>query len=339
MSGKLGEIKDQWLVPRERGEIDPFDRYVVARLSAGSRRTARQALSMMAGVVLGVDRREVEKLRGLDLHAFRWERLTAAEIGRIRKAVIRAYRPATANKMLSFLRGVLRAVEAGCSASDSVSAGLAGSIDWVPLGAAEDNRVLDADEVSRLFIACSAEAGPGGRRDAALAATCLSSGIRRVEATELRLEDYNERCKELAICSEGSSEARVIKFSDEAGRYMKEWLKERGDEPGPLFLPITRGGRIDMRQMTDQAIYSILARLSERANVQHMTTRDLRRTYVVGLIASGKSIEATQAAVGHAHWLTTAMYRDLGQSASESWPRGVEIPYVEHEQTLKGGSK
>src|SRR2546428_4780872 len=71
----------------------------VAGLAPGWRRTMRQALDVIAGVLTG-GRADAETL---DWSALRYQHTQA-----VRAALAERYRPTTANKMLASLRGVLR---------------------------------------------------------------------------------------------------------------------------------------------------------------------------------------------------------------------------------------
>ncbi len=84
-------------------EALPADRHpaftYLARLSPGSRRTMRQALDTVAGIVSG---------GVLDAETMRWEVLQYSHTTAIRSALAERYASSTANKMLAALRGVLK---------------------------------------------------------------------------------------------------------------------------------------------------------------------------------------------------------------------------------------
>jgi len=81
----------------------PADRHpaavYVASLAPGSRRTMRQALDTVAGLLTG-GRANAETLS--------WPSLRYQHTQAVRAALAARYAPATANKMLAALRGVLR---------------------------------------------------------------------------------------------------------------------------------------------------------------------------------------------------------------------------------------
>jgi hypothetical protein len=82
--------------------IRPADRYpalvYLARLATGSRRTMRQSLDVVAGLLTDGE---------ADHETFPWEQLRYQHTAAVRAVLQEQYAPATANKILSALRGVL----------------------------------------------------------------------------------------------------------------------------------------------------------------------------------------------------------------------------------------
>src|SRR5262245_33969363 len=89
-------------------------RVYLARLAPGSRPTMRQALAAIAGLLAP----------GAPVEAVPWHRLRYPHTQAVRAALAARYAPATANKMLAALRGVLAAARrlGRLSADDYVAA-------------------------------------------------------------------------------------------------------------------------------------------------------------------------------------------------------------------------
>ena len=51
--------------------------------------------------------------------------------------------------------------------------------------------------------------------------------------------------------------------SNGAGDAVSDWLVVRGETPGPLFLPIRKGGSVEHRRMTTEAIYKVLVKRAD----------------------------------------------------------------------------
>ena len=52
---------------------------------------------------------------------------------------------------------------------------------------------------------------------------------------------------------------------------VRAWLAHRGQEPGPLLCPVLKGGRIQYRRLSEQAIYNICAKRAEEAGIASYT--------------------------------------------------------------------
>jgi site-specific recombinase XerC len=67
-------------------------------------------------------------------------------------------------------------------------------------------------------------------------------GLRRAEVVALDLSDFDAATGAITIKGKGNKERKgfVTNGSREA---LDAWLVFRGEEPGPLFMPVTKGGR------------------------------------------------------------------------------------------------
>jgi integrase len=275
----------------------------------GSHRTVQQSMSVLAGLVAG---------DGTDPMKFRWEALTRADTVLMRSTLKERYAPATANKMLSVLRGVLRtARDLGLMKEGQYQT--SASLELIKAAKPEAAAPVDDNAVTKLLNACLDEPGASGHRDAAMLVIFLCSGLRRAEAAALDVGDYDPKTGQLHIRGERPEYDRVVTLAKAPRRVLAAWLEVRTAEPGPLLTPVDRGGLIRFRRMTDQAVYDIFGRIALRAGLANVTLRDLRRAYVVSLIRSGKPVSEVQYLTGHASWVTTAAYRGLAED--ETAPR------------------
>ena len=241
----------------------------------------------------------------------RWERLRRPDTVRLRSELKAAYASATANKMLSVLRGVLRtARDRGLMKEADFQN--AASLEQVKPSAKEPTRPVTRQLVARLFDGCAVEGTAAGARDAAMLVIFLCTGLRRAEAASLDAGDYDAVNGMLHIRGERPEYDRIVKLPAAARRVLTAWFDIRGREPGPLLTPVD--------------IYDIFGRIAERAGAESVTLRDLRAAYVVGLIRSGKSVDEVQYLVGHASWFTTATYRELAEDRSAAGYDPDDLP-------------
>jgi site-specific recombinase XerD len=308
--------RGQWIDHDRAVAHSPAAAYLTS-IGAGSRRTMQQSLVSIAALLAG---------EGADPIKVRWECLRREETRRLREQLAASHAPATANKMLSALRGVLRAARR----MDLMSEGqfqTAASLEMIkPAPTRLHCRVNDAS-VAALFAACEKEAGAAGRRDAALLAIFLSSGLRRSEARELDVGDFAPRSGVLHIRGTGPEFDRLVTLTPPARRAVADWLEVRTHAPGPLLLPVDRGGIVRFRRLTDQAVYDIIGRVCERAGLAALNQRDLRRAYVLSLIRSGRTAIEVQELAGHASWLTTATYERMASDRESETYDLSNLPY------------
>src|SRR5436309_1914486 len=149
------------LVAREACPADGHAAAIyLAGLAPGSRRTMRQALDVIAGLLTG-GRADAETL---DWSALRYQHTQA-----VRASLAERYRPATANKILAALRGVLREVwRLGYTTAEDYHR--AADLPAVRGTTLPRGRALEHGELRPLFRGIAKDERPAVRaRDAALA--------------------------------------------------------------------------------------------------------------------------------------------------------------------------
>ena len=212
---------------------NPAAVYLATLASATGRRTQRQALDTMAGMLSN---------GAVDCLAFPWAQLRYQHTAAIRAQLMARYKAATVNKFLSALRGVLkqawllhqlpaeeyqRAVTLDAVTGETIPAG----------------RELTPGELAALLATCETDLTPAGARDAAIIAVMYAAGLRREEVTGLDLESYDPGSGRLVVLGKRNKE-RKLHIQNGALANLRDWLAIRGSEPGPLFYAINRGGNV-----------------------------------------------------------------------------------------------
>jgi site-specific recombinase XerD len=290
----------------------------LARLAPGSRRTMTAALHTVAGVLSG----GLLDAQTLDWGAVRYQHSAA-----LRSHLAEKYAPATANKMLAALRGVLQeAWRLGHMEAEVYHR--AAHVGTVRGSSLPPGRALHAGELRALFSICAEDKRPAGVRDAALLGVLYGVGLRRAEVVALTVSDWDAAQRSLRVQRGKGRKARLCYPPAGAEAALQAWLSLRGLVAGPLFVPIRKNGTLEVRAMTDQAVLYILQRRATQAGVAAFSPHDMRRTFISDLLDIGADIATVQSLAGHANVQTTARYDRRGEATRRRAAEMLHVPYV-----------
>lgn len=249
--------------------FDPVEAYL-DQLGKGSRRTMREAIAKLA-------RWASDGRQGP--HELFWHRLRIEHTRMLRERLVSELAPATANKHLAALRGVLKQSWRRGQMSDEA---YRSAIDLPPVrgGSARQATRLGSTELQRLVQSCRDSAGPAGARDEALLAVLQGANLRRSEVVALQLSDYQVETGELTVGDPVTRNRRRLCANAKARRALERWIRVRGGDPGALFNPVNKGGRIERRRLSQQAVYIACQKRAAEAGLPPTSPEDLRRADV-----------------------------------------------------------
>ncbi|GAA4894655.1 tyrosine-type recombinase/integrase [Stackebrandtia albiflava] len=288
----------------EVASTDPYRTYLSGLSSEESRRTMAGCLDRIARMQTGDPSASGA---GQPWHLLRYTHTTAIRAAMLRTGWSGSY----VNKHLVALRRVLQeAWRLGLMTAEQYQQAAdlpAVAHHRVPAGAHVPKEVLSA-----LLAACDLEDSITGHRDAAVVAVLYSTGCRRAELAKLTLADYDPADRSLLVAGKGDKQRHVY-LTAQAVTRLHRWLAWRGRREGALFSPVSRAGRIRLRDgrpaaMTGQAVADILHRRGEQAGIGRYTPHDLRRTFIGDLLDAGVDLATAQQLVGHSSPDTTARY-------------------------------
>jgi integrase len=281
----------------------------------------RQALDTIAAVLTGGQGR-VGVGGSLDWASLRYQHTQA-----VRARLAETYSPATVNKMLSAMRGVLKeAWRLGLMSAEDYQR--AADVQVVRNETLPKGRALTTGELSALLAACEGDAGPAGARDAAMLALLYGGGLRRSEIVALDLADYDRESGSLVIRRAKGNKDRTAYATNGTADALADWLAVRGSEAGPLFVAVVKGGRVLSHRLTGQAVLYILAKRAKEAGVSAFSPHDMRRTFVTDLLERGADIVTVQKLAGHASVQTTARYDRRGEAEKRRAAELLHVPYT-----------
>lgn len=268
--------------------------YLSALPSKKSQRTMRVSLKSLITMIRG------EPAEDADVYLFPWWNLGYQHTQALRASLMKSeYTPATINRMLSALRGVLQEcwrlklmeVEEYKSAAD-----LANVKDTkLPSG-----RYVPVQDVQKMLADCYRDTNRIlGTRDVALIALLYLLGPRREEISVLTLADFDPNDGGLRIQGKGRKERKVY-IVGECLEKLQAWLDIRGLEPGRLFYHIERNGTAQDAGISGNAIYEVIHQRSEAAGIEKTTPHDFRRSAISNLLYAGVDPITVAAITGHA---------------------------------------
>ena len=296
----------------------------LASLKESGRRSQRQALNVIANM-LGYP----------DCFSVPWAALRYQHTQAIRTQLQARYNsPATVNRFLCALRRTLKeARRLGLFDGKQDDYARAVDLDTVKGETLPAGRSLSSGELAALMRVCAEDKTPAGVRDAAILALAYTCGLRRDELANLERENYNPEMPtpdmgELKILTAKRGKQRTVYPTNGAYDALADWLDVRGDEPGPLFWAIRKGGHPQPGGMKDTAIYTIMQKRAKQAGVKHFSPHDLRRTFVGDALDAGIDIATVAGMAGHADTKTTGRYDRRGERAKQTAAGKLHIPYT-----------
>jgi integrase len=299
----------------------PVDRHpartYLARLAPSGRRSQQARLERLARALTD-DRLGWEEL---PWHLVRYQHAAA-----LRSWLQEHFKVTTCRACLAALRGVVKE----CwrlrltSTDDYMRARDLEPVRGEVLPAGRD---VSSGELRALFEHLARDPAPGARRDAAIFALLFAGGLRRSEAAGLDLVDVDEETGKVIVRGKGRKE-RNCWLPPSALGAIKDWLEVRGREPGAFLLPIRKGGRIEMRSMSPQAVRDACVRRAAQAAVSHFTPHDGRRTWTGDLLDVSGDLSVVQGLAGHASPTTTARYDRRPEEVRRREAAKLHLPYV-----------
>lgn len=293
-------------------------RVYLASLAAGSVRTMTTALTTIAEIAAP----------GATLDDVPWGALRYEHVSAIRARLVETGLAAqTVNKHLSALRQVIKtAWRLGqCTAEEYMRACDVPNVKGEGIDQAA-GRAVATGELLALVAACD-DGTPKGVRDSAMLAVAYSCGLRRAEIVGLDLAHFDQTTGVFVVTGK-RNKTRTVPIRNGARAAVEDWLSVRGDEPGPLFWHVRKGGELIPRRLTTQCIYQVMAVRAKAAGVAGFSPHDMRRTFAGDMLDAGADISVVQRLMGHSSVSTTAGYDRRGERAKIEAAGKLHFPYV-----------
>ncbi|NWF67947.1 MAG: tyrosine-type recombinase/integrase [Chloroflexi bacterium] len=312
-------------------ERSPAAVYLASLTSAGSRRVMSQALRCVAALLLrqSAENPSIPSIDEAQLLTFAWGALRYPHVAAVRARLLEHYTPASVNRMLSALRGVLReAWRLGLmSAEDYARACDVQSVKGETLPA---GRELSPGELYALVNVCKADHSAAGVRDAAMIGVLYTCGLRRAELVALDSGDFEPQNGRLSVRAGKGRKARSVFAQGGAQRALVEWLTLRSalrQQTPALFVPVLKGGHLAARRLHAQTVYDMLKRRAAQAGISAFSPHDMRRTFVGDMLERGVDIATVANIAGHASVDTTRRYDRRPEDSKRRAAEKLHFPY------------
>lgn len=174
--------------------------------------------------------------------------------------------------------------------------------------------VLDVDQVQALLAACDGKSF-ADRRDAAIVALLLDTGVRLAEIAGVEVADLDMRRQELTVLGKGCR-ARTVRFGGFTARAMDRYLRIRARHRRAdlrALWPAERGGA-----MTSSGVAQAVKRRGELAGIPGL--HPLRHTSVHEWLAAGGAEGDAMQLFG---WKSRQMLSRYGASAAAERARAA----------------
>jgi integrase len=212
--------------------------------------------------------------------------------GLIREALTRSYAPGTANRIISHVRGVVRAAWRSGAVSWDAHLRLLAALSYVRGGRLGRGRALTWPDVQRLLAAAP------GIEERALLAVAAGAGLRRANICSLTWGQCSR--------SGGTWHVRLV---------------TKGNREQRLRLPAWSVAALDVwraassvdrefvfRWRDGKSVWRVVDAAAESAGLGRLSPHDLRRTFASLAITSGIGLADLRRMMGHASVNTTVLY-------------------------------
>lgn len=304
-------------------ERNPAAVYLASLASDQSRRTMSNALRTIAALLTYQTLSDISKA---DMLRLNWQDIRYQHSAAIRAMLLDEYSPATVNRMLAALRGVLKeAWRLGYITAEAYQRAI--DVRNVPNHVLPAGRELSAGELSALVEICKGDASPAGMRDAAIIGLLYTCGLRRSEVVEIHHHDFHAETGRIVIRKGKGRKQRTVYVTGGALRALKAWIQLTIDADGPIFVAIRKNGALQYGGIVSQTVYDMLKRRGKEAGVQNFSPHDLRRTFVSDMLARGVDIATVADIAGHSNVNTTRRYDRRPDAIKKQAAQHLHFPF------------
>jgi len=173
---------------------------------------------------------------------------------------------------------------------------------------------LTKQQVQALFTLLERSTSAMGKRNVALFAVLLGTGLRRSELVALELKDVDLNKQTLLVRNGKGNKSRTVFLPKWCLNYLQSWLKLRSMQPGYLFCSMLINGSVKpAKALSVWLVYRLIKDKLQHIGVENASPHDLRRTFITRLLEQNIDLNTVRQMAGHASITTTTIYdkRDM----------------------------
>lgn len=181
-------------------------------------------------------------------------------------------------------------------------------------------RQVAHDKVERLLTFCG-DSPAEWARGRAMVAGMAYCGLQRSEVLALDFGHVDLGGRSLVVRDAKRDAYRWLPLRDPVVEYLRPWLTQRGDRPGPLFCVISQHQLPTHRRLSGEGVTWILGHMVGRTGVSRPSPQDLRKYFCTSLQEAGVDELLVRQLLGYVSLDTTLRYdrRSLRQAVDATW--------------------
>lgn len=177
-----------------------------------------------------------------------------------------------------------------------------------------DTRGCGSEGWKRLLTLATreAEGSVKGARDLALVRLLRDLALRRAEVVALDVADLDPRQSSLLVLGKGRTGKQALTLPGPVRHALDDWLRARGDEPGPLFIRLDHAGRRRRLRLSGDGLHELIVRMGRRAGLSRpLRPHGLRHQGITAALdATGGNVRSVRKFSRHAKLDTLILYDD-----------------------------
>lgn len=174
---------------------------------------------------------------------------------------------------------------------------------------------LTEEEISRLFVAIGKDV-----RSQAIFRVMYYRGLRASEVGRLRLEDYRPNVGRLFVRRLKGSNSGEFHITESERLALNRWLRERGKDPGPLFLSRNH------KALSRWPVFALMKKYCAAAGIapEKAHPHALKHSCGTHLSARETDVAVIQDHLGHANIQNTMIYVQITNKRRDQFAESLE---------------